>query len=158
MPIGAAANELMTSISHASTPIARSRRERANGRSEKVMGRAYPYVLTPSTLEAGSDDSRLAEAHMQRDLVASFQAGRCRRREVHFQGHTLGGHIDNPGTGIRGSYGRRHLVHAHHVVVHTLHVGVHGTHFVHAARGRAVLGHGEATDGQSERQRTKRRK
>lgn len=37
MPIGAAANELMTSNSHASMLIARRRRERASGRSEKVI-------------------------------------------------------------------------------------------------------------------------
>ena len=30
MPIGAAANELMTSINHANTPIARRRRERVS--------------------------------------------------------------------------------------------------------------------------------
>jgi len=37
MPIGAAANELMTSNSHANMPIARRRRERASGRSENVI-------------------------------------------------------------------------------------------------------------------------
>jgi hypothetical protein len=68
MPIGAAANELMTNINHASTPIARRRRERASGRNEKVMERAYPCDLTSSTQEVGSDDSRFAEVHMQGDL------------------------------------------------------------------------------------------
>jgi hypothetical protein len=55
---------LMTNISHANMPIARRRRERARWRSEKVMKRAYPCDLAPSTLEVGIGDSRLAEAHM----------------------------------------------------------------------------------------------
>jgi hypothetical protein len=74
---------LMTNISHANTPIARRRRERASLRSEKVIRRAYPCDLAPSTLEVGSDDSRLAEAHMQRDLLTSFQAGHGGRREMY---------------------------------------------------------------------------
>lgn len=54
MSIGAAANELMTSNSHASMLIARRRRERASKRSEKVIKRAYPCDQVHSTLEIGS--------------------------------------------------------------------------------------------------------
>ncbi len=58
MPIGAAANELMTSNSHASMLIARRRRERASKRSEKVIKRAYSFVQWGS--EKGESD---VEAH-----------------------------------------------------------------------------------------------
>ena len=82
MPIGAAANELMTSISHASTPSARRRRERASRRSERVMGQAYPRDPTPSTLEQGSGRSRLAEAICNVILSLAFRlamadGGKC---------------------------------------------------------------------------------
>src|SRR3546814_18779575 len=56
MPIGAAATTLTTSISHASQPIARRRRERASWRSEGVIGEAYPCALTHSTQEEGAAD------------------------------------------------------------------------------------------------------
>jgi hypothetical protein len=54
---------LTTSISHANTPIARRRRERASRRSETVMGRAYPCDLTPSTLEVGSETHGLLKPY-----------------------------------------------------------------------------------------------
>ena len=152
MPIGAAANELMTSISHASAPIARRRRERASRRSEKVMKRAYPCDLTRSTLEVGSAVSRLAETHVQRDLVAGFQAGHGGWREMQLERHAFGFRLDQAGLRICFRHGRWHAVHAHHAAVHTLHVRVHRTHLVHAACGRAVLGYGDTTDDQREPQ------
>src|SRR3546814_4921 len=106
----------------------------------------FPYTtLFRSTLEVGAADSRLAEAHMQRDCVTSFQAGHGRRWEMHLQSHTFGRHIDHTGLCIRRRHGRWHRVHTHHVVVHTFHVRMHGPHFVHAACGRAVLSHGDTT-------------
>src|SRR3546814_4360276 len=72
----------------------------------------FPYTtLFRSTLEVGAADSRLAEAHMQRDCVTSFQAGHGRRWEMHLQSHTFGRHIDHTGLCIRRRHGRWHRVH-----------------------------------------------
>ena len=55
MLMGAAATDWITSTSHASTLIARRRRERASWRRESLMTRAYWGAFALSTLEVGLD-------------------------------------------------------------------------------------------------------